>query len=85
MHEFSFAQSILDTAIDNATNTKQNNAIKILAIRLRIGEYAHISPDSLNFAFSCISQKTIAENARLEFKQVKGSDVIEIESIDVED
>lgn len=83
MHEVAVAQSILDMAIDVA---RQNNAVKIIRISLRLGEHACINPDSLQFAFSCISQESMAEGAGLCITQT-GEDpfALEIESIEVDD
>jgi hydrogenase nickel incorporation protein HypA/HybF len=81
MHEFGIAQSMLDLAIETA---KKNNASKILSIKVRIGELSHVTLDSLSFAFSCVSQGSIAEGAKLSASQIKGSDAIEIESIEVD-
>ena len=82
VHEISFAQSILDIATNTAL---QNNANNVLNIRLRIGEYSCINLDSLQFAFSCISQGSLAEGAELITTGCLGSDTIEVESIEVDE
>ncbi|MFH1860407.1 MAG: hydrogenase maturation nickel metallochaperone HypA [bacterium] len=83
MHEVSVAQSILDMVADVA---KQNNATKITRINLRLGKYACINPDSLEFTFSCLSQGGMADGAKLWITQVDGDPFgLEIESIEVDD
>ncbi|MFH1095913.1 MAG: hydrogenase maturation nickel metallochaperone HypA [Candidatus Desantisbacteria bacterium] len=82
VHEISVAQSILDMVTNIAL---QNNAKKVMGIKLRIGEYSCINLDSLQFAFSCISQDGMAEGAELITTRCLGSDVLEIESIEVDE
>lgn len=83
MHELVVAQSMLDMVVDIAN---QNNASKIISISLRLGKYACINPNSLKFAFSCISREGIAAGAGLCITQVEDDPFeIEVESIEVDD
>ena len=43
---------------------------KIKKIRLKIGEFASIVPDSLTFCFELVSRGTVAEGALLEIENV---------------
>ncbi|HAV42836.1 TPA: hypothetical protein DCX15_02325 [bacterium] len=82
MHEVAIAQSILDIVTDVA---RENNAQKILNLTLKAGELSCVNLDSLQFVFSCISQKTMAEGATILVDRVKGAPfVLEVESIEVE-
>lgn len=53
MHELSLMQGIFDSVIPVA---KQNNATRISAIRLRIGDMAMVVPEAMEFAFEALSE-----------------------------
>jgi hydrogenase nickel incorporation protein HypA/HybF len=52
MHELSIAQNILDIACDAVSQTERGN---VREIRMRIGPYAGIVADSLEFGFSILA------------------------------
>jgi len=61
-------QRILETVLDAA---KQNGAEKVLEINLKIGELTFLNPEQLRFAFSILSEGTVAEDATLRIETVK--------------
>jgi hydrogenase nickel incorporation protein HypA/HybF len=67
MHEISMVESILEIAEAKA---REQNAVSIQIIKLRIGEFTSIVPDALEFAFDVARQGTLAEHARLEIEIV---------------
>ena len=67
MHEVSIMQNTLDIAI---AQERQNGANKIDCLTLKIGELSGVIPEALEFAFDVLIQGTIAENARLEIKNI---------------
>lgn len=61
-------QMILEAVLNAA---KVHEAEKIIEINLEIGELTFLNPEQLKFAFSVLSKDTIAENAKLNIKQVQ--------------
>jgi len=68
VHELSYAQALLDAVLKLA---EENNAKKVTAIHLKIGELLLINPEQLKFCFSAISKGTIAEDAELVIEFIK--------------
>jgi hydrogenase nickel incorporation protein HypA/HybF len=68
MHEFSTMQMTIETVL---TAAKAHKAEKIIEINLEIGELTFLNPEQLKFAFSVLSKNTIAEDAKLNIKQVQ--------------
>ena len=67
MHEVSICESILDILKDEA---KKNNASKVTAVRLKIGELSGVVEDALRFAFEVVTKGSIAEGASLIIEEV---------------
>ncbi|MHA2250439.1 MAG: hydrogenase maturation nickel metallochaperone HypA/HybF [Candidatus Kariarchaeaceae archaeon] len=54
MHEFSLAQSLLQTAVEVAT---QNQALKITRINLKFGTFALVMEDQLRFCMDILKEE----------------------------
>jgi hydrogenase nickel incorporation protein HypA/HybF len=67
MHELSVTQSILEIALRHA---EEAGAKKILQLNLTIGQLSSIVDDSVQFYWDMVSQDTIAEGAKLNFKRI---------------
>ncbi len=67
MHELSIAQELLDIIYVNA---EEAGIRSVSEVNLRIGEYAGIFPDSLQFAFEVLSQDKMTEGASLNIEHV---------------
>ena len=66
MHEMAVTQSILEIALRHADGASQ-----ITQLNLVIGELSGIVGESVQFYWDFITQGTIAEGSRLNFKSVK--------------
>jgi hydrogenase nickel incorporation protein HypA/HybF len=64
MHELSIAEAILDVAARHAAGRR------VLKIEVRVGHLRQVVPDSLDFAFSLVSQGTALDGATLEITHV---------------
>ena len=67
MHELSLAQSILDIVEQEMS---RHGATRVSLIRLDVGEFTVVVPDSLAFCFEVITKGTPFEGARLEMNPV---------------
>jgi hydrogenase nickel incorporation protein HypA/HybF len=67
LHELSIAESLLEIIVEEARAHKLE---RIKTIRLLIGEFAAIVPESLTFCFELVSRDTIASGAVLEVETV---------------
>lgn len=65
MHEASITESMLELALEKATEAK---AVKITGIKLVVGELSGVVPDCLQFYFDAISKNTLADGAKLNFE-----------------
>lgn len=70
MHEVSIVENIVKISLKSA---KENNLNKITKITVKIGELSGVMKESLDFAFACVSQGTIAEGAELKIDEVKAT------------
>ena len=68
MHEASVTEQLIKTATLSA---KENNAIKVLSIRLVVGEATGYMEESLQFYFDTMSRDTILEGAKLSVETIK--------------
>lgn len=67
MHELAIMDSALNMAIDQA---EKAGAIRVHAIRLRIGALSGVVPEALQFAFEALASGTIADGASLDIEKV---------------
>ena len=80
MHEFKLVADVLKNVLAAA---EKNQAKKVSAIRLRVGEHCHAAPDNVEFLFKQAARGSIAEGAKLEIKIIPGEDLV-LESIQVD-
>jgi hydrogenase nickel incorporation protein HypA/HybF len=67
MHELSLAQSILDIVEQEMV---RHGASRVNIIRLEVGEFTAVVPESLLFCFEVITKGTPFEGVRLEMNPV---------------
>ncbi|MFP5211962.1 MAG: hydrogenase maturation nickel metallochaperone HypA [Acidobacteriota bacterium] len=67
MHELSIAQSLLEIVMEES---ERHKLTKVNTIKLQIGEFASVVPESLTFCFEMVSQNTIAAGSVLEIETV---------------
>ncbi len=67
MHELSIMQSALNMALQK---TREAQATRVHVIRLRVGQFSGVVPDSLQFAFEALTPGTPAEGAQLAIEHV---------------
>lgn len=67
MHELGVTQSLLDLAIRHANEA---GAVRINQLYVVIGELASIVDDSVQFYWDMITQSTIANGSKLNFKRI---------------
>ncbi len=74
MHDWHLANEILKTVLEHANKSGLKNVSRVdieLGSILEHGEY--ISPENLVYNFKLLAENTIAKNAKLEIKKIKGS------------
>ncbi len=69
MHELSIAKGIVETVRRQLSDSR---ACEVRTVRLRVGELAGITPDSLRICFEVVSQETPLQGAALEIENVPG-------------
>jgi len=67
MHELSVTESVLKLVLEEAGRAQ---ARSICAVNLAVGEYSAVVPDAVEFYWGFLSRDTIAEKARLSFRQI---------------
>jgi hydrogenase nickel incorporation protein HypA/HybF len=67
MHELSIVASLFEILEAKA---KENQAIRIVRVKLKVGKMAGVVPEFLQTAFDSYKQGTIASEARLEIEEV---------------
>jgi hydrogenase nickel incorporation protein HypA/HybF len=67
MHELSITQSILEIALDYA---HRNQAARIIAIQLKIGEITDFDDEWIQRYFDFVSKETLAEGAKLHITRI---------------
>jgi hydrogenase nickel incorporation protein HypA/HybF len=64
MHELSIADAILQIALTHADGRR------IEAIEVKVGHLRQVVPDALEFAFTLVSEGTLAEGAALQLEHI---------------
>ena len=67
LHELSIAESLLDIIVDES---KKHGLVRVSKVKLQIGEFAAVVPDSLTFCFELVSRDTVASGALVEIESV---------------
>jgi hydrogenase nickel incorporation protein HypA/HybF len=67
MHELSITQRIAKVAIKHA---EQNQAQKIVALHLVIGQLSSVVDDSVRFYWDIVTEGTLCEGASLHFERI---------------
>ncbi len=61
-------QAVLETVIKVA---EEHGAERILKVNLEVGELTFLNPEQLRFAFKILSERTMAEGARLRIRRIR--------------
>ncbi len=69
MHEMGVTQEVLNAVVEASAKA---GATRINAVRLTVGELTALVPDSLMFAWECLTPGTPAEGAVLEINATPG-------------
>jgi hydrogenase nickel incorporation protein HypA/HybF len=72
MHEMGITQEVLAAVIEAS---ERAGATRINRVRLTVGELTDVVPDSLQFAWECLTPGTFAEGAVLEIRETPGRSV----------
>lgn len=67
MHEYAVTKNMVEIAVDEA---KKAGAVRIIEIRLVIGDLSTIIDESVQLYFDIISEGTVAHGAKLLFRRV---------------
>ena len=67
MHELAIAQSLLEIIVDES---KRHGLERINKVKLQIGKFAAVVPESLTFCFELVSRDTVASGALIEIETV---------------
>lgn len=67
MHELAIAESLLQIIVDES---KRHGLERINKVKLQIGRFTAVVPESLTFCFEMVSQNTLAEGALIEVESV---------------
>ena len=67
MHEMAIAQSIIDIVEQEMA---RHGVTKVKTIRLVVGEFTAVVPDSLSFCLEIITKETPLEGVEIEMEQV---------------
>jgi hydrogenase nickel incorporation protein HypA/HybF len=67
VHEASIALAIVDEVCERA---RDDGAVRIAAVHVRIGALTSVVPDALRFAWDAATDGTLAHGARLEIDEV---------------
>jgi len=67
MHEFSLMAGVIDAVEASA---RENNASRVVEIKLVIGEMTEVLEEAMNFALEVLAPQTLVEGARLTMTKV---------------
>jgi hydrogenase nickel incorporation protein HypA/HybF len=67
VHELSLAQDMITTLQRVAA---EHHAPRVSAVRLKLGEFTHVDPDTLTFAFEVACRGTMLEGCRLDIERL---------------
>ncbi len=69
MHEMGVTREVLDAVIEASRSA---GATRVNVVRLTVGELTALVPDSMQFAWECMTPGTLAEGAVLEITATPG-------------
>ncbi len=69
MHEMSLAESVLRIIEDEA---RSHQLQRVRGVTLEIGKLAAVEPEAMRFAFTAVTQDTLAEGAKLTLLEIPG-------------
>jgi hydrogenase nickel incorporation protein HypA/HybF len=67
MHEFSLMQGVLTTVEQTASEAR---ALRVVEVKLTIGDMAEVVADALQFAFEALTPNTLCDGAKLEITSI---------------
>jgi hydrogenase nickel incorporation protein HypA/HybF len=70
VHEYTIASSIVESVLELA---KQQNASRVVEVRMRIGKLRVLSIDQLKFSYEILSKDNILEGSQLNVQETEGS------------
>ncbi len=68
MHELSIASALMEKVLGFA---QEQQATRVLSVRLALGELTHLQPDQLRFCYEAITKNTPIEDSALEIEEVQ--------------
>lgn len=69
MHELALAQEVADIV---AATARRHGVQRVTAVRIEVGELAHVEPEALSFCFASVVRGTVAQGAHLEIERTPG-------------
>lgn len=82
MHELGLALNIVDIVQQHVPAIRASD---VRDVRVRVGEFAGVLPDSLEFCFSAIVAGTPWQRARLAIEPVPGGRDLQIMDVEMDD
>lgn len=70
MHELSIVRGMVDAALETA---EKHNASRIARVSVVLGDFTHVTEESLRFHFEIMSKGTAAEHAEVTIRKEQGS------------
>jgi hydrogenase nickel incorporation protein HypA/HybF len=67
LHELAIAESLLQIIVDES---KRHGLERINKVKLQIGKFTAVIPESLTFCFELVSRDTVASEAKIEIETV---------------